>query len=120
MFLGNLIICIYFIILLFFIFKNIMNTSDHLPVLSKFALYLISPTVEDINKLLQQKINGTFCFSDIQVKYNFTEGISELDIKLVLPAKVKLSIYYFVNDKHTDSKNLVLKNYRFFYCLKKF
>lgn len=56
-----------------------------------------------------QKIQGTFCFSDIQVNYNFTEGLSELDVALVLPAKVKLTIYYFVNEKKTESKYISLE-----------
>lgn len=67
------------------------------------------PAVEDIGKLMEQKIKGTFCFSDIQVNYNFTEGLSELDVSLVLPAKVKLTIYYFVNEKKTESKFQILE-----------
>jgi hypothetical protein len=58
---------------------------------------------------MDQKIQGTFCFSDIQVNYNFTEGLSELEVGLVLPAKVKLTIYYFVNEKKTESNFLTLE-----------
>ena len=64
---------------------------------------------------MQQKIIGTFCFSDIQVKYNFTEGLSELEVKLTLPAKVKLSIHYFINDEKTESKELIMKVRRIFF-----
>ena len=40
-----------------------------------------------------------------------------MNIKLELPAKVKLSVYYFVNDKHTTSKHLLLKDYEDFEIL---
>ena len=94
-----------------------VNLSDHLPVLSRMNIYLTVPTIEDVSKLLESKVSGKFCFSDIQVNYDFTEGLSELDIKLSLPAKVRLSIYYFVNENKIQSEWLTLKDYDAFELL---
>ena len=78
-------------------------------MLSKSTLFLTTPNIEDLDKLMEQKIQGTFCFSNITVDYNFTEGLSELDLELSLPVKTKLIVYYFINDKKSESKSLTLK-----------
>lgn len=88
-----------------------VNLSDHLPVLSKSTTYLTIPTYEDLSKLMDQKIQGTFCFSNINLDYSFTEGLSELDEKIVLPVKIKLIIYYFTNQKKSESKSITIKDY---------
>lgn len=88
-----------------------VNLSDHLPVISKSSIFLTTPIIEDIDKLMDQKIQGKFCFSNITVDYNFTEGLSEIDEQLTLPVKVKLYIYYFNNDKKNESKSISLKTY---------
>lgn len=67
------------------------------------------PIIEEIDKLMEQKVQGTICFSNIQVDYNFTEGLSELEVDLALPVKIKLSVHFFTNDKKSESKSLSLK-----------
>lgn len=58
---------------------------------------------------MDKKVSGSYIFSEISLKYEFTEVLCELDINLILPAKVKLSIYYFTNDKASESKYTELK-----------
>lgn len=68
------------------------------------TIYLTLPSFENPNKLLDKKVNGSYIFSDITLKYEFTEVLCELDITLSLPAKVKISVHYFTNDKAVESK----------------
>lgn len=83
--------------------------SDHLPVLNKSALYLTIPLIDDIEKLIHQKLTGVFQFSSISIQYDFTECFSELELELILPVKLKLAIHYFLNETPVESKSVILK-----------
>jgi hypothetical protein len=47
-------------------------------------------------------------YQDIKIDYDISEGLSELEIEPKFPMKLKLSNYYFVNKKISDSKTIEL------------
>lgn len=78
-------------------------------MLNKSVLYLTIPLIDDVEKLVQQKLAGMFHFTNIIMQYDFTEGFSELELELSLPVRLKLSVHYFLNDTPAESKYVVIK-----------
>lgn len=81
-----------------------IKNSDHLPVLAKFTISLTIPSFEDIEKSFVQNVIGKLIFTNIRIQYDITDGFSELEIDPILPMRLKLSSYYFINKTISDSK----------------
>ncbi len=67
------------------------------------SIYLTTPLYGDIEKAINQNIEGRFNYSNIYLQYQFLEAFTELDLEPKLPFSVKLKIHYFVNNTPAES-----------------
>jgi len=74
-----------------------------LPVLNKLSIYLTTPIYGDIEKAVNQNIEGRFTYSNISLQYYFLEAFTELGIEPQFPFSVRLTIHYFINKTPSES-----------------
>jgi len=67
------------------------------------SIYLTTPIYGDIEKAINQNIEGRFIYSNLSLHYQFLEAFTELGIEPQLPFSVKLKIHYFINKTISES-----------------
>lgn len=70
------------------------------------------PSFDDVEKTINQNFNGIMAYSDLEVKYDFTDVFSELELEPKYPMKIKLLAYFFINNKTGyESKSIEIQVY---------
>lgn len=67
------------------------------------------PSIEDVEKTLSQNLTGKFIYSNLVVKYDFTDVFSELELEPKFPVKLMLSTSYFINKQASQSKHIEIQ-----------
>ena len=77
--------------------------------MGKFSIYLTIPCFNDVEKIINKSLNGSIIYTNIKIKYNFTEAFCEMGLDEKYPMKLKILAYYFLNKNPAETKSKEIK-----------